>query len=348
MSEARRDPDRHSRQSRFAPLGAEGQRRIAAGRVALVGCGALGTVVANGLVRAGCGLVRIVDRDFIERNNLQRQLLFDEDDIAAHRPKAVAAARRLRRIDPDVTVEPHVADLDHRTAEAFLGGVDVIVDGTDNFETRLLVNDFAVKHGVPWVYGGCVGAEGQTMVVRPGVTACLACVMDRPPPAATQQTCETAGILSPASGLVGNLQVMETLKLLAGAGEAVNDGWTVFDLWTNRFRTIGRDGLKRDDCRCCGRREFVWLSGRAGSHTTRLCGRNAVQVVPDRQGRREIDLAALRERLPDADAVAGSDWLLRFLIDGCEFSVFRDGRAIVKGTEDVTLARTLYARHVGL
>ena len=263
--------DRYKRQLRYAPLGEEGQRRLLASRVLVVGSGALGCVMADTLVRAGVGFVRLVDRDFVEVDNLHRQVLFDEQDAAEQLPKAVAAANRLERVNSSVIVEPVVADLNATNIAQLAGDVEVIVDGTDNFETRYLVNDYAVANDRPWVFGGCVGTEGQTLAIVPGETPCLSCLMPEPPPAAAQPTCETAGVLSPIVNVIASLQAIETLKLLSGNRDQLNRSMTLLDLWGNQLRLIDVSDGRSESCPTCGQRDFAWLEGRRGSAITRLC-----------------------------------------------------------------------------
>jgi molybdopterin/thiamine biosynthesis adenylyltransferase len=340
------DLDRYARQVRFGPLGQEGQRRLLASRALIVGCGALGTVLANTLVRAGVGHVRIVDRDFVELNNLQRQVLFDEADVAAAMPKAVAAAEKLRRINSAVEVEAIVADADHTNIVGLCDGVDMILDGTDNFEIRFLLNDAAVKLGIPWVYGGCLGAEGQTMTILPGETPCLRCLMAETPPPGSMPTCDTAGILAPIIGVIASLEAMEALKILSGNRDAVNRTLSVIELWDNRLRQVQVASLRESvDCPCCRQGEFPWLSGERGGHTAVLCGRNAVQL--SFPGRERLDMDALAGKLSTAGRVSRNPFLLRLHVDPHTLTIFPDGRAIIGGTDDVATARTLYARYVG-
>lgn len=331
---------------RYAPLGEEGQRRLLAGRALIVGCGALGTVLANTLVRAGVGHVRIVDRDFVELNNLQRQVLFDEADVAATLPKSVAAADKLRRINSQVEIEPIVADVDHHNIVSLCQGVDVILDGTDNFEIRFLLNDVALHLGIPWVYGGCIGAEGQTMTILPGETPCLRCLIPESPPPGTTPTCDTAGIVGPVINVIASLQSMEALKILSGHREAINRSLTVVELWDNRWRQVKletlRDGV---DCPACRRREFSWLRGERGSQPAILCGRNAVQL--SYPGRDKLDLAAMADKLQAVGRVSRNPFLLRLNVDDFIITLFPDGRAIIAGTDDVSVARTIYARYIG-
>ncbi len=338
--------DRYRRQMRFAPLGDEGQRRLLAARVLVCGCGALGSVAADLLVRAGVGFVRVVDRDFLEADNLHRQVLFDERDVADELPKAVAAARRLGQINSAVEVEPVVADVSPGNIANLADDVELIVDGTDNFETRYLVNDYAVARGKPWVFGGCVGAEGQMMAVLPGETACLGCLMPEPPPAETQPTCETAGVIGPIVSVIAALQSAEALKILSGNLAAVNRRLTIVDLWGNQIRSIGVSRLHGEHkCRTCGERDFPWLEGRRGAAAVSLCGRNAVQLAPASVGR--VSLAELGAKLQQMGKVSGNEFLLRFEIDQYRVTVFADGRTIIGGTADPAEARVVHARYIG-
>jgi adenylyltransferase/sulfurtransferase len=337
--------DRYVRQMRYAPLGEEGQRRLAQSRALICGCGALGSTAANLLVRAGVGTVRIVDRDFVELSNLQRQSLFDEQDAREGLPKAVAAAEKLRRINASVIVEPIVADINHANIEQFCDGAGVIVDGTDNFETRFLLNDVAVCRGLPWVYGGCVGAEGRTMTIVPGQTPCLRCLQPDCPPPGSTPTCESTGILGPIVGAIASLEAIEAIKILSGRTAAISRSLTVVDLWQCRIRHIDLAALREQiDCPACQRREFPWLAGRGGSQTAVLCGRNAVQLTP-RGGPLSLDELALRLR--GVGRLTQNQFLLRLAIDGYQLTIFADGRAIIGGTDDVATARSLYAKYVG-
>src|SRR6184192_1921051 len=272
--------ERYSRQMRFYGIGEEGQRRLLNSHVTLCGCGALGTVLANALVRAGVGYLRLVDRDFIETNNLQRQVLFDEHDVAENLPKAEAAARKLAAINSSVQVQPVVTDIDRTNILELVQDADLILDGTDNFEIRYLINDAAVKLGKPWVYGGCIGSHGQTMTILPGQTPCLRCVFEAAPAPGEAGTCETAGVLSPIVNIVASFQATEAIKILTGRLDKVNRELLYFDVWENTQRRIKiAPLLGKVDCPCCRRRRFEWLEGEQGSHTTSLCGRNAVQVA---------------------------------------------------------------------
>jgi adenylyltransferase/sulfurtransferase len=341
------DPlDRYSRQVRFPALGERGQRKLLSSRVTICGCGALGTVLANHLVRAGVGRVRIVDRDFIETHNLQRQILFDERDVADNLPKAEAAARKLRLINSSVTIEPVVTDIDHTNILDLVGDADLILDGTDNFETRYLINDAAVKLGKPWIFGGVIGSEGQTMTIVPGETPCIRCLIETSPPPGMTPTCETAGVLGPAVAVIASFEAIEAIKLLSGAHDARNSELIMVDLWEWSFRRLKVAGLLgKVDCPCCRQRRFEWLDGALGSHTTTLCGRNAVQIAT--RSAQPLNFAEMASRLAPLGDIRHNAFMLRFATEGHEFTVFPDGRAIIKGTNDIAKARTLYAQFVG-
>jgi adenylyltransferase/sulfurtransferase len=341
------DLSRYIRQMRYAPLGEEGQRAISAGRALVVGCGALGSVIANTLARAGVGHLRIVDRDFLELNNLQRQVLYDEEDVAAGLPKAIAAANKLRRINSQIEIEPVVADISPANIGELIQDVQVIVDGTDNFETRFLVNDAALQAGIPWIYGGCLGAEGQSMTILPGETPCLRCLMPDAPPPGTTPTCDSAGILGPIINIIASLESMEALKILAGHRAATSRVLTLVDVWDNRLRQIKLDSLlaQRGDCPACQGTEYPWLTGQRGSHTAILCGRNAVQLsFPDRS---TISLEELERKLAGLGTITRNAFLLRFAVDDYLLTIFPDGRAIIGGTEDISEAKTVYAKYIG-
>jgi adenylyltransferase/sulfurtransferase len=343
--------ERYSRQMRFPGLGKAGQEKLLASRVTLCGCGALGTVLANTLVRAGVGFVRVIDRDFVEPSNLQRQVLFDEADVTNNMPKAESAAAKMRAINSGVTIEPIVADINRTNVEEFCRDADLILDGTDNFEVRYLINDVAVKLGKPWVYGGAVGTEGMTMTIVPGQTPCLRCVFEASPGPGEVGTCETAGVLGPAVGVIANMQAAEALKLLAGKPEAINRELVVLNLWENSYRRVKIAPLagRKGQCPCCAKRQFEWLEGEQGTQTTTLCGRNAVQVT-QRAGTR-LDFGQLANQLKASGTVTANRFLLKFAVTdagaGYEFTVFPDGRAIIKGTDDTDRARTLYAKYIG-
>ncbi len=345
MSEVPGAPsDRYVRQSIFREIGAERQRRIQEGCAAVVGVGALGCQEAALLARAGVGRLVLIDRDFVERTNLQRQILFDEDDAKNVMPKAAAAARHLGAANRDIRIDAFCEDLVAGNAERLLSGVDVIVDGSDNFEVRYLLNDFAVSHGVPWIYAAAVGTTGLFMPVVPAKTPCLRCVFEEPPPRGSTDTCDTAGVLGPTTSIVGSLAALEALKLLAGREDAVRRGLLQCELWENEMRAMSIDA-PRGDCPCCAKRQFPFLEGAAGGGSAALCGRNAVQVAPPRGT--PFDFAAVRERLARSVEVVDNGYLVRFRAEGRDVVLFQDGRAIVRGTDDVGAARALYARFVG-
>jgi adenylyltransferase/sulfurtransferase len=336
---------RYARQMRFAAIGEQGQRRLTAARALLCGCGALGSTIANMLVRAGVGCLRIVDRDFVELSNLQRQVLFDEADVAGGLPKAIAAAEKLHGINASATVEPCVADINPTNIESLCDAVDLVIDGTDNFETRFLMNDACVKLGLPWVYGGCIGAEGQTMTILPGKTACLRCLMPECPPPGSTPTCDTAGILAPIVGVIASIEAAEALKILSGNPDAVSRNLTTVDLWQNSIRHIDVRSLRNQvDCPTCKRGEFAWLSGGLGSRTAVLCGRNAVQLSHPHTC---ISLDDLAEKLQGVGELVRNQFLVRLKVEGYELTIFPDARAIVSGTDDITTARAVYAKYIG-
>ena len=348
--------DRYRRQIRFRPLGEDGQSRLVAARVLVCGCGALGSVIAETLVRAGVGFVRVVDRDYLELDNLHRQVLYDEADVAAGMPKAIAAATHLRQINSQVKVEPVVEDITHQNIRRLADDVDLILDGTDNFQTRYLLNDYAICSGKPWVYGGCIGAEGQTMTILPGSTPCLACVMPQPPPASVTPTCETAGVMGPIVNVIASLQAMEALKILSGHPEARNPGLTVIDLWHHQMRSVGLAALAADNqCSVCKQRDFAWLDGRHADGAISLCGRNAVQISPAAASSlsdptaavQPLQLEELANKLRSVGQVVGNPFLVRLTVEEYVISIFADGRAIISGTDDISIARAVFARYVG-
>ena len=336
--------ERYSRQVLFEGIGEEGQRRIRESRVLVVGCGALGSAQVETLARAGVGRLRIVDRDFVEESNLQRQTMFTERDARERVPKAVAAGRRVAEINSDVACETEVADVTQSNVERLIEACDVVLDGTDNFATRFLLNDACVKHGVAWVYGAAVGSYGVTMTVRPHVTPCLRCVFPETPAAASAPTCDTAGVIMPIISVVAAVQVAEALKLLTGHEENLHGGLLQFDVWRNEWRRIALKE-RAPDCATCALGRFETLEAESGEMTTVLCGRNAVQVSPRRESR--IDLGALAARLRAAGEVKANPYLVRLRAGEYELTVFGDARAIVRGTDDAALARSLYARYVG-
>jgi len=334
-----RDRERYSRQIVFAGIGEQGQQHLLDARVAVAGCGALGSFQAGALARAGVGFVRIIDRDYVELSNLQRQWLFDESDAGQSLPKAVAAARKIAGVNSDVRVEPVVADLTPSNVEDLLGDVDLVMDGTDNFETRYLINDFAVERQIPWIYGAAVGSYGIVMGVTPGESACLRCIYPDPP-AGAQATCETAGVLGPVTALIASLQVAEAIKILCGARPARKI--TTVDVWSGEIRQVAQPGPVAD-CPACGRREFPYLNGERSAPVS-LCGQNAVQI---HERARPLELRDLAARLAPLGAVRSNEFALRFEAPPYLLTIFPDGRAIIKGTTDIGVARSLYARYIG-
>lgn len=337
------DGERYSRQILFLGIGKEGQPRLAQGKIAIVGCGATGSALAGLLARAGVGTLRIIDRDYVEASNLQRQSLFDEHDAAESLPKAIAARNKIAAFNSAIAIEPRVEDLVPENVDTALQGMQLILDGTDNFETRYLINDYAVKNSVPWIYCAAVGSYGATMNVIPGQTACLACIFPDQPRGMVE-TCDTAGILNSAVNLVASIAATESLKFLVGASSAASLRRTLlsWDVWTNQHAEICADKA-RADCRVCGKREFSFLSGAARPHIS-LCGRNSVQI---HERARAIDFAQMQARLAAHGTVKYNEFVLKFWPEPYEITLFPDGRAIIKGTTDTAVARSLYARYVG-
>jgi len=333
--------ERYSRQVLFPGIGQEGQRKLAGAHIAVVGCGATGSALASLLARAGLGTIRIIDRDYVEPSNLQRQSLFDESDAAQSLPKAIAAARKISAFNSRMVIEPQVADLVPANVETLLAGVQLIFDGTDNFETRYLLNDFAVKNFIPWIYTAAVSSYGVTLNVLPGQTACLACLFPDPPGGAFE-TCETVGILNSAVNLAASIAATEGIKLLVGADDKVRRTLFSFDVWTNERGEIKAEN-PRPGCHACGERDFVHLEGEGRAHIT-LCGRNSVQI---HERHRPIDFSEVSRRLKPHGEVRHNDFVLKFWPKPYEMTLFPDGRAIIKGTTDSGVARSLYARYVG-
>lgn len=307
----------------------------------IVGCGATGSALSSLLARAGVGYLRIIDRDYVEPSNLQRQVLFDESDAAESLPKAVAAARKIRSFNSDIAVDPHVNDVKPENAEQLLSGVDLLLDGTDNFETRYLINDFAVSKGTPWIYLAAVASYAVSMTVLPGETACLACIFPDSPRGIVE-TCDTSGILNSAVNFIASVAATEAIKLLAGARNRLRRTLLSYDVWSNDFAEI-RVAKPRAGCRACGKHDFVHLSGEGRPHIT-LCGRNSVQI---HERQRPIDFEEVTRRLTPHGPVRHNEFVLKFWRDPYELTLFPDGRAIIKGTTDTAIARSLYARYVG-
>lgn len=341
--------ERYARQIRFAKIGTAGQRKLGEACVAIVGVGALGCVIANHLARAGVGRLILIDRDIVDRTNLQRQLLYDENDAAAGLPKAVAAAVRLAAVNSGIAIEPRAVDLSSANAETLLGAADLIVDGTDNFGARYLINEVAVKSGVPWIYGAAVGASGMTATIRPGVTPCLRCLFPNTPPGGSLDTCETAGVLAPIVDTIASIQAMEAIKLLTGQTEALHGSLLQIDLWHHQWQPLALSGAKRADCPVCAERRFAALDSFAAEPmTAALCGRHTVQVSPAEPA--SLDLELLANRWSRLGEVELTPYLLRLRLpepEGALFSLFPDGRALVSGTDEPVVARRIYASLVG-
>ncbi len=334
---------RYEKQVRLAGIGETGQSRISTAAVLIIGCGALGTHLASHIVRAGVGIVRIVDRDFVELSNLQRQVLFDETDVRRQLPKAAAAVEKLRRINSGIEIEAVISDVNSRNIENMLDRIDLVLDATDNMETRYLINDACVKHGIPWIYGGVIGTTGMTMVILPGQTACLRCLSETPPAPGVMPTCETEGVLGSVPAVIAAIQAAEALKIMVGhdpaAGELVH-----IDLWDNEMNRF--QVHRRADCPACGRRQFDFLAGAAATEAFSLCGRNAVQIAAIADAG-PLDLAGLKVRLASLGTVTDNGFFLNFKIDSYELIIFPDARTIIKGTTDEATARSLFARYVG-
>jgi adenylyltransferase/sulfurtransferase len=335
------DKARYLRQIIFAPIGEGGQRKLLTARVLVVGCGATGSVIASTLARAGVGHLEIADRDFVEWNNLQRQVLYDEGDVVARTPKAIAAGQKLRAINSSIEIVPHVTDVNSENIENLISRADLVLDGTDNFETRYLVNDACVKHGKSWVYGGAVSSYGATMNIVPGVSACFRCVFLNAPPPGTLPTCDTAGVIGPVVNVVGSLVSSEAIKFITGAGTR-NTGLINIDLWENTFDSFEVE--RRADCPCCVKRRFEFLDD-VDDGAAFLCGRNAIQVRPSK--RAVLDLPQVAERLTPLGRVTQNDYLVQLVVDDYDVTIFPDARAIIKGTEDPSVARSIYAKYVG-
>ncbi|RIX52426.1 thiazole biosynthesis adenylyltransferase ThiF [Paenibacillus nanensis] len=341
--------DRYSRQVRFARIGKEGQASLGASRVAIVGLGALGSVLSQHLVRAGVGYVRVIDRDVIEWSNLQRQMLYTEQDAAELLPKAEAAALRLRAMNSSIQIEPVAADLTAANAEELLAEVDLILDGSDNFSVRYLMNDYSLKHNIPWIYGGAVGASGMTMTFIPGETPCYRCLFPEPPPPGTTDTCETAGVISPIIDVIASVQAAEALKLLSGNANALHRTLFQVDLWNHTWLPLQMSHARREDCPACSKRHYAFLD-----HTEQetvavaLCGRDSVHLTPGTKPT-NLDLEAIAAQLTTAGRISRNAYLLKiFLSNDITFVLFRDGRAIVQGTEDPAKARSIYAELLGI
>ena len=336
--------DRYSRQILFDGIGRDGQSRLRGSRVLIVGCGALGSAQAEALARAGIGALRIADRDFVESSNLQRQTMFTESDASERLPKAIACANHVREINSEIIVEAEIVDVNHSNIERLIADCDLVLDGTDNFSTRYLINDACVKHSITWIYGAAVGSYGVTMTIQPQQGPCLRCVFPEAPPAASAPTCDTAGVIMPIISVVAAVQVTEALKLLTGHPEHLHKSLMQFDVWRNEWRRIAT-GHRDPDCLTCGLGRFETLEAEDREFAAVLCGRQAVQVSPSHPV--QVDLLALSRKLESAGEVRGNNYLLRFRTGEYELTVFQDARSIIRGTDDVATARSLYAKYIG-
>ncbi|HID94116.1 MAG TPA: NAD(P)H-binding protein [bacterium (Candidatus Stahlbacteria)] len=335
--------NRYIKQILFSKIGKQGQEKLLNSSVVIVGCGALGSVIANNLTRTGVGKIKIVDRDFVELDNLQRQILFDEEDARKSIPKAIAAVEKLKRINSTISLEAKVCDVNSTNIEEIIDDVDIVLDGTDNMETRFLINDACVKNNIPWIYGAAIGATGLTMNIIPGKTPCLRCVIAKLPPAGALPTCETAGVLNTITNIVASLETSEAIKMLVG-DESINRKLIYFDVWNSSLDKIG---IRRDkDCPTCVKGEFSVLNAEEISWSAVLCGRNAVQVRPPKQTK--ISLENLGQQLAKVGEVVHKGYVLFFKIDSYELIIFPDARAIIKGTTDIPMARSLYAKYIGI
>ncbi len=336
--------ERYSRQILFHEIGKAGQERLLNSRVLLVGCGALGAAHAEMLARAGVGHLCIIDRDFVEFTNLQRQTLFKESDAAERLPKAIAAKTRIAEINSEIEVDAIIADVNHSNVESLIDGCDLVLDGTDNFQIRYLLNDACVKQGKTWIYGAAVSSYGTTMTIIPGETPCLRCIFDEMPDTGSSPTCDTAGVILPIIATVSATQVSEALKLLVGDNESLHRSLMQFDVWANDRQRI-KLGEPNPDCITCGQHIYEFLDAESQEFSAVLCGRNAVQIAP--QNETDLDLVQLAEKLRNIGEVKQNEYLVRFMSGENEMTVFRDGRAIIKGTDDVSAARSLYAKYIG-
>lgn len=334
--------ERYIRQTIFSRMGEEGQRKLLASSVVIIGCGGLGCNIATLLTRAGVGHIRVVDRDYVELDNLHRQVLFDEEDVERGLPKAIAAAEKLRKVNSQVEIGPLVADIHYRNVEEIIKDMDLVLDGTDNFETRYLINDACVKHDTPWIYGGAVGSYGMTMNIIPHQTPCLRCLFVQIPPPGTTPTCDTVGVLGAVPALIGAIEANEALKLLTGKGKP-NEGLINIDLWENSFEIF--QAARQESCPACGQGKFEFLGAKEVAMVTSLCGRNAVQITPVTKV--TVSLPALAKRLEAIGEVTFNEFMLRFQVNEYLLTIFPDARAIIRGTSDETVARNLYAKYIG-
>jgi len=343
MRDKMRDMARYEKHMLLSEIGREGQRKLLESSIAIIGCGALGSVMASSLARAGVGKIKIVDRDYVELDNLHRQVLFDEEDVKKRLPKAVAAAEKLKKIDSEIEVETVIADVNPSNIEEIIKDVDLVLDGVDNMETRFLINDACIKHNIPWVYGAVIATEGMTMNILPGKTACLRCLIQKIPPPGALPTCDTAGVLNTAVNIIASLQATEAIKILAGR-EARKEAIHV-DVWKATWTSIKVE--KQADCTTCGKKIFEFLDAKKQANVTVLCGRKAVQINPSMKSK--ISFEDLHNKLKNVvDEITYNEYMLRFKVEEHEFIVFEDGRTIIKGVGDVSTAKSLYAKYIGI
>ncbi|GAX59771.1 dinucleotide-utilizing enzyme family 2 [Candidatus Scalindua japonica] len=339
--------ERYSRQILFQHIGEERQKVLMNSTAIVIGCGALGTVSSSYLVRAGIGHLRIIDRDFIEESNLQRQILFDENDITENLPKAVAAQRKLQKINSEINIEGIVTDINYSNIGEIAEDADIIIDGTDNFETRFLINDYCIKYNIPWIYGACIESKGLVMNIIPSVTPCLRCVFEMIPQIGTFPTCDTAGVIGPIAAIIAAIQVAEAIKILTKDYDFVNKKLQEFDVWNTKFKQLDISELiETDNCPTCKLHNYKFLEAEEGVMATFLCGKNAVQVMA--RNADNIDLAELEHRLETIVDVSRNAFMLSFTVKDHKFTVFPDGRAIITGTADTSAAKNLYSKYIGM
>lgn len=335
--------DRYSRQILFHGIGSEGQQKIANSKVLVVGMGALGTVIANSLCRAGVGYLRLVDRDYVELSNLQRQTIYDEQDVENNLPKAAAAVRHLQKVNSEIVLEPVVSDVNSGNIEYLIDGMDLILDGTDNFETRFLINDACIKHNIPWIYGGAIGSTGMSMNIIPGKTACFRCLVSEPRTPSSSPTCSSMGVLGMLTGIIGCLESAEALKILIGSSKICTN-LCVVDIWENTINYINIP--KSPECPTCGQGCYDFLNSMKGSYTSSLCGRDSIQVIPSKMG--NMDFPALSNKLSPLGSVKYNQYILNFAVNNIEITLFKDGRAIIKNVKDEGAAKSVYSEYIGL
>lgn len=333
---------RYSRQIIFPRIGLEGQKHLSASSVIILGAGALGTVTANNLTRAGIGRIKIVDRDLVELNNLQRQILYDEADVRKRLPKAIAAVEKLKKINSSIKLEAEVLDIQPHNTEKLIDGFDLVLDALDNMETRFLVNDACVKKNIPWIYAAVLGSFGMTMNIMPGKTACLTCMIKELPAPGTMPTCDTAGIVNTIPSIIASIQNTEAIKMLIGSGE-ISTQLTYIDIWDQSYNRVIQE--RKPNCPTCGKKKFEFLKGEKVSHTLTLCGRHAVQISPATET--QLSLSNLKQKLEPLGDVFDNGYLLSFKVTDYELVIFPTGRVIVKGTSDEATARSLYAKYIG-